>query len=66
MTVQDMIDLLSTMPSDAILMKSNTDGCEECNPDGLENLHEPEYPVAHEAKLAPYPNNDNKKRIVII
>lgn len=66
MTVHDLIMKLLLLPQDAEVVKSNTDGCPECNPECMEAYHDIRLLEYYQPGRAPYPNHDIKKKLVVL
>jgi hypothetical protein len=63
MKVKELLEQLKKMPLDAEVLKSNSEGCSECNPEGMEHLSSL-YSVEFK-KEGDYPYN-SKKNIVVL
>lgn len=67
MKVCELVEELLTLPQDAEVMKSNHEGCPECNPEAMEYYQRVNTRLEYyEAEKAPYPNHYNKQSIVVL
>lgn len=64
MLVSELIVKLQQLPQDAEIVKSSSDGCNECNPEGFEIYHSIFSSCVEYLEEGDYPNK--KTHIVIL
>lgn len=63
MLVEELVAKLLKMPQKAEVIKTSSDGCSDCNPEGMDYYHDV-YSVDFKAE-GDYPNSRHKNVVVL-